>query len=567
VRVSLGWPPPRTNGSELRQDTPRSSIATPRHDRSARVALAIGPALLVLIVGTLAFDGVRRAAETRALVTHSRDVIDRAQATLSTLQDAETGQRGYLITSEERYLEPYARAVAAIRDDTTALRALTRSTPRADARLNSLDALIGVKMGELDETIRLRKDGRVDSVIAVVRTDRGKRAMDAIRLVLGGVTADERSVLDQRQKDEALRGRTDTVILVIGTFAAVLLALFLNATLLRDAHANAMLAGTLRERNAELEELGIELEFQAQQLQEHASDVEISNVQLLQANTALEAAGQRLQDQAAELEVQTEELEENNRALGEQTHRAEMARSAAEAANKAKSDFLAMMSHELRTPLNAIAGYAQLMQMGVPEPVPDAHQDYLVRIQQSQLHLLGVINSVLNFARVEAGMVSYSLSDVAVGTLLASVEPLIAPQVKARGHAYRCLPCERGLIVRADPDKVTQILLNLLSNASKFTPLGGQITLSADAATDDGGDVAVIRVRDTGIGIPHEKASSIFDPFVQVDTSYTSRTEGTGLGLSISRNLARGMGGDLTYRSEIEGGSTFILTLPLAATD
>jgi signal transduction histidine kinase len=164
-------------------------------------------------------------------------------------------------------------------------------------------------------------------------------------------------------------------------------------------------------------------------------------------------------------------------------------------------------------------------------------------------------------------MVSYNIGNVAVGALLSSVEPLVAPQVHARGHAYRCLPCERGLVVRADPDKATQILLNLLSNASKFTPFGGQITLSAEAATDDGGNVAVIRVRDTGIGIPQEKASAIFDPFVQIDTSYTSRTEGTGLGLAISRNLARGMGGDLTYRGEIDGGSTFILTLPLATTE
>ena len=271
----------------------------------------------------------------------------------------------------------------------------------------------------------------------------------------------------------------------------------------------------------------------------------------------LEAQNADLQEQAAELEAQTEELETSTQELAEQTKAAEQARESAEAANRAKSDFLAMMSHELRTPLNAIAGYAQLMQLGVPEPVPAAHRDYLARIQMSQHHLLGVINSVLNVARLEAGVVEYHMHDVPVSTLLDAVEPLIAPQARAKQLRYTCVPCDRSLVVRADADKVAQVLLNLISNAVKFTPAGGEITLLAE----EQGHRVAIRVRDTGIGVPLDKQRMIFDPFVQVDQSRTRTTDGAGLGLAISRELARGMGGDLECVSEPEAGSTFTLYL------
>ncbi|HMA24082.1 MAG TPA: ATP-binding protein, partial [Gemmatimonadaceae bacterium] len=319
------------------------------------------------------------------------------------------------------------------------------------------------------------------------------------------------------------------------------------------------LAREVESRNRRLEEQNVELAHQAQQLHDQAAELEMQNEEL-------QFTSDTLAEQTTELEAQAEQLETTIRALDEANQTADAARVAAEVANRAKSDFLATMSHELRTPLNAIAGYTQLMQLGVPEPVPEVHREYLARIQQSQRHLLGVINSVLNFARIEAGTVVYDMGDVAIAVLLAEVEPLIAPQMLARGHEYVCLPCDPTLVVYADPDKVRQILLNLLSNAIKFTPSGGQITLSAEALIDDPSEKFVaIRVRDTGLGIPADKLSSIFDPFVQVDASHNRMAEGTGLGLAISRELARGMGGDLVVESAVGVGSTFTLTLPLVA--
>ena len=237
-----------------------------------------------------------------------------------------------------------------------------------------------------------------------------------------------------------------------------------------------------------------------------------------------------------------------------------LARAGAEAANRAKSEFLAVMSHELRTPLNAIGGYTELMAMGVRGPVTELQLHDLTRIQASQRHLLGLINEVLNYARIESGAVRYDLHDVALGELLTSVEPLVRPQLETRGLTLRVEPGPPGLLVRADSEKVRQVLLNLLSNAVKFTDGGGHLTLHVDAP--DERRAVRVRVTDTGIGIPADKLAAIFDPFVQVDASLTRTFEGTGLGLAISRDLARGMGGDLTVESRLGVGSTFTLTLP-----
>jgi signal transduction histidine kinase len=236
------------------------------------------------------------------------------------------------------------------------------------------------------------------------------------------------------------------------------------------------------------------------------------------------------------------------------------AREEAEAANRAKADFLATMSHELRTPLNAIGGYAQLIEMGVHGPVTAAQGEALSRVQRSQQHLLSLINDVLNFAKLEAGRVTYDIGRVPVRDLLAELESLVAPQVAAKGLRFACAPCEAALAVRADPERAQQILLNLLSNAIKFTPEGGTIRVEAR------GDADLVRVdvSDTGIGIPADRAESVFEPFVQLARGAAAGREGTGLGLAISRDLARAMGGDLTLESAPGSGSTFTLVLPPA---
>jgi signal transduction histidine kinase len=251
-------------------------------------------------------------------------------------------------------------------------------------------------------------------------------------------------------------------------------------------------------------------------------------------------------------------LGESERARAE----AEAARREAESANRAKSEFLAVMSHELRTPLNAIAGYVELIELGIRGPVSAEQSADLARIQQSQRHLLGLINGVLNYARVEAGAVHYAVAPVDVDGVLASCEALVAPQMRARGLSFHRMPTPRGLCALADPEKLQQILLNLLSNAIKFTEPGGRITLRTESSDARSQEMVCIAVTDTGIGIPAEQLARVFEPFVQVDATLTRTGEGTGLGLAISRDLARGMRGELTVASVVGDGSTFMLTLP-----
>jgi PAS domain S-box-containing protein len=233
-----------------------------------------------------------------------------------------------------------------------------------------------------------------------------------------------------------------------------------------------------------------------------------------------------------------------------------------ERANRAKAGFLAMMSHELRTPLNAIGGYAQLMLDGIPAPVSEGHQNYLRRIAKSQQHLLGLIETVLLHAKLEAGKVTYHAMDFRAREILDVIDPLTAPQRAAKHLHYECDGCDPMLLFHADREKVVQVMLNILSNAAKFTPPEGRITVSTSVVDARTG---AFSVRDTGIGMSADQLKLVFEPFVQFDSKLAREHTGTGLGMPISRELARGMGGDLTATSEPGVGSVFTLSLPLGA--
>jgi len=233
-------------------------------------------------------------------------------------------------------------------------------------------------------------------------------------------------------------------------------------------------------------------------------------------------------------------------------------REEAEIANRVKSDFLALLSHEFRTPLQAIFGYTELLEREIHGPLNDAQRQDLKRIQQSQQHLLGLINTILDFARLESGHgLDAQMSAVRVDDILCNMEGFISPQLESKNLVYSYSCEDKSLTANADAAKLEQILLNLLANAIKFTPAGGAISLECGACRDH----VQIHVRDSGIGIPPNKLDAIFEPFVQI-RARGMPVGGTGLGLPISRRLANAMGGELTATSVEGSGSTFTLRLP-----
>jgi PAS domain S-box-containing protein len=234
------------------------------------------------------------------------------------------------------------------------------------------------------------------------------------------------------------------------------------------------------------------------------------------------------------------------------------AREEAEVSNRLKSDFLALLSHEFRTPLQAIFGYTELLEREIHGPLTDSQRRDLQRIQQSQQLLLGLITTILDFAKLDSGqMIDLVLHPIAIHQVLAHMEGLVGAQLEEKELSYSYHCGDRAIVANADAGKVQQILLNLLANAIKFTDRGGSISLQCELERE----TVAIRVTDTGKGIPPDKLEAIFEPFVQLKPK-GAVTNGTGLGLAISRRLATALGGSLTAQSEPGQGSIFTLRLP-----
>lgn len=263
-----------------------------------------------------------------------------------------------------------------------------------------------------------------------------------------------------------------------------------------------------------------------------------------------------------------------DRKLGEERSRQLVhereARLQAESASRTKSDFLAIMSHELRTPLNAILGYSELIELGISGDVSDTMRDQIGRIRMSAKHLLSLVNDILDLAKVEAGRLNIVSTSANASEAVTSAITLIQPQASSRNLEIVVMPAVEELPpYMGDAERVRQILVNLLSNAVKCTEPGGTITVDGALAISPAAAVQLqprkphvcITVKDTGSGIPSEKLSAIFEPFVQADSGKRRAREGSGLGLTIAQRLARAMGGDLTVESMVGEGSSFHLWL------
>ena len=472
-----------------------------------KIAIALGSAVLTLLVGVAALGVVLRLRGAINAVDHTNAVLRNLDGVLGAIVDAETGQRGYIITGDSSYLGPYHDGRVAADSYLVNLRKLVADDRPQRARLDSLEALERAKMSEMDGTVAMRA---VDAARAMahVRSGVGKSIMDSTRALASHMSEIERRRLAQRDASRLRTRNLALAIIVIGTFGAFLLALITN----RSIHADVV----------------------AQQ----------------QAQRQLEEQSKQLEEQAVEMEQTLEQLRET-------TTQAEEARDAADVANRAKNDFLAVMSHELRTPLNAIVGYAELLHDEVAGPVNAEQREQLERVQLSARHLVELVDDILSFSRLESGQDTIRLAPVEVAQVTRDAGALVEPVAAAKGLDFKIdVPNEKATFT-SDPAKIRQVLVNLLSNAIKFTDEGG-VRLASHV---ENGRV-VFEVEDTGIGIAPEHQERVFETFWQADQSATRKAGGAGLGLSVSRRLARALGGDLNVESAIGKGSRFRFWVP-----
>ncbi len=432
--------------------------------RDPTVLFAIGAVVLICVFATWTW---REQHRNQARVVETLRELRQVDDILSTVKDAETGQRGFLLTGSESYLAPYTQAIAIIPGQMEALRQTTQTQFEIRSDFERLRKTVDAKLQELKTTVAMERAGNGDAALARVQTNVGRDQMDRIRDISGQMDALIRNRLDR----DSRYSDTNSIRMHVMSVGASLLLFALVA---------------------------------------------IANVRF------------RRQKEAAE------------------------------AANRAKSSFLASMSHELRTPLNAIIGYSEMLSEEAEESNATNILPDLDKIRTAGKHLLELINSVLDLSKIEAGKMELFLETFTVQRLVKDVVDVgmgLAAKNNNRFEFHVAPDCGE---MRTDQTKLRQSLFNLLSNACKFTS-DGEVTLDVERGSD--GFVSFI-VRDTGVGMTPPQMARLFESFTQADASMTRRFGGTGLGLALSRSFARMMGGDITVESQESKGSTFTMRIP-----
>jgi PAS domain S-box-containing protein len=569
------------------------------------------------LAGWLAWREARLASESVAWVQHTFRVLQKVDALTSALVDAETGLRGFLLTGESTYLEPYRRALPLVMPTLDALRDATSDNPEAQRRIAEIAPVLKLKLAEMERTLERAREAGPAAGIEIVRSDAGIRIMDELRHQLGAFRNAESELLHARlaTRDAHLQGSRAYSLLppLLGLALLAVLIASINHTMRRrhQAERGALESGerlrvTLESigdaviatdvsghvtymnpvaealtgwRRADAQALPLDHVFRivnefsrdvvenpVSKVMREGGVVGLANHTLLIARDGSERpiddSGAPIRDADGRLmgvvlvfrDVSARRLSEQAR---ERLLRSEAERESAETASRAKDEFLAVVSHELRSPLTAALSWMELMKGDalVPEQRPRA----LDTIERNLRHQAVLVSDLLDVSRIIAGKLTLERLPIDLAALVRDVVNEHRAVAQAAGVALRHEPVP-ALIALADPERIRQVLANLLVNAIRFTPSGG----SVDVLLAINGSGVELAVRDTGRGIAAHQLPRIFERFHQGDPAAVREHGGLGLGLSIARHLVESHGGTIAAESDGVGrGATFRVRIPL----
>jgi CheY-like chemotaxis protein/signal transduction histidine kinase len=553
-------------------------------------AVAIGAVTLLMLLAALSFWQQEQAStEAKGWLVHTYEVLAHIESLLSKLQDAETGQRAYLLTGNEEYLEPYLDALRdtstpnapaslrqqgglaalgpgvadtslrqhrSITEELANIRTLTADNPVQQSNLDEMDGVVKKQLDYLAASIQARKTQDARATGALLDIHRGKELMDHARALVRIMESEESHLLTLRTETDEITTRQNKRM----TFSSVGLfyvAMVLSIWLYQSSRTRA--AAQMLHYTQELEKSEEELKMQQEELKASNEEIEASNEELEEKTKALE-------EQNGQIQQQSEELAESQRLIEEKAKEVERA-------SKYKSEFLANMSHELRTPLNSLLILAKLLAANEEGNLTDEQVEEAHIIHNGGLELLALINDILDLSKVEAGKFTVVAEDVALDSIVGRMRQQFSPVAKEKSVEFPILISgDLPSTLHTDAQRAEQILKNLLANAFKFTERGS-VTLEVrrpDGNRDelqrnslDHTNAIAFSVIDTGIGIAPSKFKDIFEAFQQENGAIDRHYGGTGLGLTIARKFAHMLGGEIHVASQKGAGSRFTLVLPV----
>ncbi len=505
---------------------------------SQKLYLGFG-VIILLMIGMLGYTYVNYNNQVKAVDTnlHTYKVMREADGILESMLNMETGARGFALTGKEEFLEPFYQGVADYQMHFKSIKELVLTNESQQSRLLELhEKYESWYYWETNRIIDGRKkvnDGnlKIDDIISLVRTNTGKNEMDSIRKITSEIIKEEQDLIDV--KNNHLRNTIRTTGYTI-SFGGALVAMFAIMISLLTAMSiskplKQLIKATDRITSRNYQE-PIKLK----------SDKEF-NVLIKNFNCMQEA-----------ILLREEELNKKNEVLKSQM--AEV-----NEANRLKSQFLANMSHELRTPLNSIIGFTTRVIKKSGDILPSVQKENLFIVKDEAQHLLELINSLLDYSKIEAGKMEIHIDSFNLIKVIDEVYLMTKTLAEGKEISYsQILFDKENILITSDRIKVKQILINLLSNAFKYSDKG-EVRLTLDKENN----FYCLKVKDEGIGIPEDNLSDIFDEFRQVDGTYTRKVGGTGLGLSITRKLIEMLGGKIQVESTLGKGSCFTLYLPV----